>query len=155
MLVRCNTDLGAELFRSSYLTLSVHHYGWTIYYNYKGFLSIVVLAVIDSNYKFIWMDVGSPGSCFNAGIFNRSRLEPGLRKGTIGLPQPNSLPYDDRDTPYYMVGDDASPFGNTCLSPTLIVTWHGTSGSSVAGVSRHDVWLKMRLVYLPIASDVF
>jgi len=29
MLVRCNTDLGAELFRSSYLTLSVHHYGCT------------------------------------------------------------------------------------------------------------------------------
>ena len=66
----------------------------------------------------------------------------------IGLPQPDSLPYDDRDTPYYMVGDDASPFGNTCLSPTLIVTWHGMSGSSIAGVSRHDVWLKLRLVYL-------
>jgi len=29
MLVRCYTDLGAELFRSSYLTLSVHHYGCT------------------------------------------------------------------------------------------------------------------------------
>jgi len=29
MLVRCKTDLGAELFRSSYLTLSVHHYGCT------------------------------------------------------------------------------------------------------------------------------
>ncbi|WAR29137.1 hypothetical protein MAR_002705, partial [Mya arenaria] len=29
MLVRCNTDLGAELFRSSFLTLSVHHYGCT------------------------------------------------------------------------------------------------------------------------------
>ncbi|WAR08083.1 LOW QUALITY PROTEIN: hypothetical protein MAR_018041 [Mya arenaria] len=29
MLVRCNTDSGAELFRSSYLTLSVHHYGCT------------------------------------------------------------------------------------------------------------------------------
>ena len=29
MLVRCNTDLGAELFRSSYLTLSVHDYGCT------------------------------------------------------------------------------------------------------------------------------
>jgi len=29
VLVRCNTDLGAELFRSSYLTLSVHHYGCT------------------------------------------------------------------------------------------------------------------------------
>ena len=29
MLVRCNTDLGAELFRSSYLTFSVRHYGCT------------------------------------------------------------------------------------------------------------------------------
>ncbi|XP_052813932.1 uncharacterized protein LOC128240986 [Mya arenaria] len=89
----------------------------SLYYNYKGFFSIVMLAVVDSNYKFIWVDVGSPGSCSDAGIFNRSRLEPGLREGTIGLPQPDSLPNDDRDTPYYMVGDDAFPLRQYMLKP--------------------------------------
>ncbi|XP_052769017.1 uncharacterized protein LOC128209156 isoform X1 [Mya arenaria] len=89
----------------------------SLYYNYKGFFSIVMLAVVDSNYKFIWVDVGSPGSCSDADIFNRSRLEPGLREGTIGLPQPDSLPNDDRDTPYNMVGDDAFPLRQYMLKP--------------------------------------
>ena len=31
------------------------------YYNYKGFYSIVILALVDADYKFIWADVG--GKC--------------------------------------------------------------------------------------------
>ncbi|XP_041464135.1 putative nuclease HARBI1 [Lytechinus variegatus] len=89
----------------------------SLYYNYKGFFSIVMLAVVNSDYKFIWADVGSPGSYSDAGIFNRSRLEPGLREGTIGLPQPDPLPNDDQDTPYYMVGDDAFPLRPYMMKP--------------------------------------
>ena len=34
----------------------------TLYYNYKGFYSIVILALVDADYKFLWGDVGSQGS---------------------------------------------------------------------------------------------
>nr|XP_054753881.1 uncharacterized protein LOC129259640 [Lytechinus pictus] len=34
----------------------------TIYYNYKGFYSLILLALVDGNYKFLWVDVGNPGS---------------------------------------------------------------------------------------------
>ncbi|XP_072171989.1 uncharacterized protein [Diadema setosum] len=30
----------------------------SLYYNYKGFFSIILLAIVDSDYEFVWCDVG-------------------------------------------------------------------------------------------------
>ena len=45
-----------------------------LYYNYKGFFSIVLLALVDADYKFMWTDVGAS----DCGVYNHSELEPGL-----------------------------------------------------------------------------
>ena len=37
-----------------------------LYNNYEGFFSIVMLALVDGQYKFRWVDVGTAGSCSNA-----------------------------------------------------------------------------------------
>ncbi len=79
------------------------------YYCHKGFFSIILLALVDAKYKFIWANVGSPGSECDCGVFNESNLEPALREGTLGLPDPTLLPGDNRDIPYFLVGDDAFP----------------------------------------------
>ena len=50
----------------------------SLFYNYKGFFSLVLLAVVDAEYMFIWVHVGSNGSSSDCGIFNRSELKPGL-----------------------------------------------------------------------------
>ena len=34
----------------------------TVYHNYKGFFSINLLALVDADYKFLWVDVGASGS---------------------------------------------------------------------------------------------
>jgi hypothetical protein len=34
----------------------------TLYYNYKGFFSIVLLALVDADYKFLWAEVGANGA---------------------------------------------------------------------------------------------
>lgn len=31
------------------------------YYNYKGFYSIILMALVDSDYKFIYVDIGANG----------------------------------------------------------------------------------------------
>jgi hypothetical protein len=87
------------------------------YYCHKGFFSIVLLGLVDADYKFLWSNVGAPGSESDCGIFNDSNLEPSLREGTLGLPAPAPLPHDDRDTPYFMVGDDAFPLRTYMVKP--------------------------------------
>ena len=89
----------------------------SLYYNYKGFFSIVLLAVVDGDYKFLWADIGANGSSSDCGIYNESALEPALRLNTIGFPAPDPLPHDDRDTPYFLVGDDAFPLRTYMMKP--------------------------------------
>lgn len=67
----------------------------SLFYNYKNF-SMVIMAVVDANYKFIWLSVGSYGSSSDGQIFNNSELRPMLEEGTLGLPPPSPLPHDDR-----------------------------------------------------------
>ena len=47
----------------------------TFYYNYKGLFSIVLLAVVDADYKFLYCDIGANGAGSNAGIFNDKELK--------------------------------------------------------------------------------
>ena len=92
------------------------HSGST-YYNYKGFFSIVMLVLCNSNYKAIWAHVGSPGSESDCGIYNESPLFQGAQAGTINLPPPEPLPNDTQDTPYFFIGDDAFPLHQYMLKP--------------------------------------
>ena len=55
----------------------------SIYYNYKGFFSIVILVLCDANYKAIWAHVGSPGSESDCGIYNDSPMFQGIQDETI------------------------------------------------------------------------
>ena len=87
------------------------------YYNYKGFYSIVLMASVDSEYRFIWCTLGYPGCSSDAGIFKRSPLKRGLERGTLGLPDPEPLRGDDRNIPYFLVGDDAFPLQSWMMKP--------------------------------------
>ena len=42
------------------------------YYNYKGFFSVVLLALVDYDYKFTFVDVGCQGRITDGGVFRNS-----------------------------------------------------------------------------------
>ena len=60
------------------------------YYNYKGFF-FLVLALVYTGYRFLWIDCGSSESSSDAQIFNRSDLREKIKDGSLGLPAPEPL----------------------------------------------------------------
>ena len=88
------------------------------YYNYKGFFSVILFALVDADYKFLWADVEGVGSCSDAQLYNMSELKEALEAGTLaGWPQPDPLPHDNQDVPYFIVGDDAFALRTSMMKP--------------------------------------
>ena len=80
------------------------------YYNYKGFFSIVLLAICDARYVFTLVDIGDYGSNNDSGIFSNSDM--GKLFGTNGMNLPDNEPLEgvaNKSLPYFLVGDEAFP----------------------------------------------
>ncbi len=83
--------------------------GGSYYYNYKNFHLIVLMALVDGNYKFTLVEVGVNGTSSDAQIFEDCGLKQAIDQHVIGFPPPDHLPDDHRDTRYFFVVDDAFP----------------------------------------------
>ena len=44
----------------------------TLFWNYKGYFSLVLLALVDANYRFIFVDIGEYGSNTDSNVFKAS-----------------------------------------------------------------------------------
>ena len=77
------------------------------YFNNKTFYSIVLLALVDANYKFLWADIVGRGSASDAQIYNESELKEAAEDGSIGFPDPDRLPNDIENVPYFFLGDES------------------------------------------------
>lgn len=89
----------------------------SMYYNYKHFCSIGLLAVTDANYKFIMVNVGSYGKESDAGVFEHCPFRHALESGQIPLPEESSLPGSTITTPYVFLGDEAFPLTEFLMRP--------------------------------------
>ena len=79
------------------------------YYNYKGFYSIVLLAVVDAYKCFIVIDVGGYGKNSDGGILNASVLGQSLESGKLNIPANKPLPKTNDPLPHVFVEDEAFP----------------------------------------------
>ena len=52
------------------------------HYNYKGFFVLLLLALVNAEYRFLRIDCGSSGSCSDAEILNRSNLRQNIEDGS-------------------------------------------------------------------------
>ena len=91
--------------------------GGSLYYNYKGFHSIVLMGLVDADYKFIYVSIGASASGSDGGVFAETDLKATLEDGSIGLPEPSPLPNDDKPMPYHIVADDAFPLKTWLMKP--------------------------------------
>jgi hypothetical protein len=64
----------------------------SLYFNYKGTFSMVLMALVDADYCFTVIDIGSYGSNSDGGIFSNSLLGQRLAENQLNLPVPIDLP---------------------------------------------------------------
>lgn len=87
------------------------------YFNYKSFFSIVLFALVDANYNFLFADVGCQGRISDGGVFKNTQLYIDLQNGHFNLPQPESLPGHGTSLPYVILGDEAFALSNNLMKP--------------------------------------
>ena len=76
------------------------------YFNCKGYFSLVLLALVNADYKFLWVNMGASGSSSDAQIFNHRKLKRTIENGTLGLPPPEPLGPGGPDLHYFLLGDN-------------------------------------------------
>ncbi|KAL2089227.1 hypothetical protein ACEWY4_016126 [Coilia grayii] len=89
----------------------------SMYYNFKGSYSIVLLAMVDARYRFLMVDVGAYGKSSDGGTLSLSAFSRALRNNTLGLPSDKPLPGTDRAMPYVFVVDEAFPLRANMMRP--------------------------------------
>ena len=89
----------------------------SLYHNYKGFHSIVILALVDGDCKFLWVKVGAAGSSSDAQIFKHSDLQHKIEDGSIGFPKRESMRIGGPKVNFFILGDDAFPLKLWLMKP--------------------------------------
>ena len=91
----------------------------SLYFNYKGTFSIVLLALVDANLRFIAIDVGAYGRNSDGGIFANSVLGKCITDGSINFPDDCALPSATHlgPMPYVIIGDEAFPLQRHLMRP--------------------------------------
>ncbi|XP_070385468.1 uncharacterized protein [Dermacentor albipictus] len=56
------------------------------YHNYKGWYSVILLALVDHQYRFRYINVGAPGRCHDANVYGRSKLHTPIESGHLDSP---------------------------------------------------------------------
>lgn len=87
------------------------------YFNYKHNFSIVLLALVDAEYKFIYVDVGCNGRISDGGVFRNSTLNRALENGSLNIPSPMPLPGENCPVPFMIAADDAFPLKENIIKP--------------------------------------
>jgi len=98
----------------------------SLYYNYKAGFSIVLMALVDADYKFVGVDIGANGKCSDSGVWNQSGLRQVFETNKVRILNPTTLPNSTIVSPYVIIADSdfqlepfvVRPFGEKNITPS-------------------------------------
>ena len=91
----------------------------SLFYNYKKFYSIVLLAVADADYNFLYVDCGAEGRASDSTLWTQSQFAQDIERedNPLGIPEPALFPGHQGTLNYFFVGDDAFALGEHMMKP--------------------------------------
>ncbi|XP_077306302.1 uncharacterized protein LOC143925721 [Lithobates pipiens] len=84
------------------------------YFNYKGFYSIIMLAVVDAKYNFLYLDIGKNGRNSDGSVIQQTEFYHRLQNGTLNLPTRDDT-FENMN--FVFVADDAFALSENVLKP--------------------------------------
>jgi hypothetical protein len=85
----------------------------SLFFNYKSYFSVVLLALVDAHYRFLVIDIEG-----DAGTFAKSALGKSISNGSFGLPYPMPLLGTDIVLPQVILGDEVFKLTTNMMRPT-------------------------------------
>lgn len=113
----------------------------SVYYNYKGTHSIVLMGVADADYRLIYADVGTNGRMSDGGVFKKCSFAKAMNEEQLNLPQPEPLPNRNAAVPYVLVADDAF-----AMKPNLMKPFSGRSLTQIQRIFNYRLSRARRIV---------
>lgn len=70
------------------------------YFNYKSTFSIVLMAIVDADYNFLYANIGCQGRISDGGVFRNTSFFKKLEENDLRLPQEKNLNGREKAVPY-------------------------------------------------------
>lgn len=83
------------------------------YFNYKGFNSMVLLAIANADYELIYVNFGTNGRVSDGGVIEKTDFYNKLLNNDLNLPKPNEI----NGLPYVFISDEAFALRPDFLKP--------------------------------------
>lgn len=87
------------------------------FFCYLKKFSIVLIAIVGPDYKFLCIDVGGFGKNSDGGIFEESNMGKRFAAGTMNVPRDKNLPGTNQPVPHVLIGDEAFALKTTLMRP--------------------------------------
>nr|CAH7739465.1 unnamed protein product [Callosobruchus chinensis] len=87
------------------------------FYNYKGTFSIVLFAIANANYNFLYASVGCQGRISDGGVFKSTSFHKLMEESALNRPKNCNLLGRQLPVPYVLVADDAFPLTTAIMKP--------------------------------------
>jgi hypothetical protein len=89
----------------------------SLFWNYKHFHSVVLMACANADYEFIWCEVGTNGRVSDGGAIRNTEFFEKLNNRLLKIPPTESCNETSTELPYVFVGDEAFALRSDFLKP--------------------------------------
>lgn len=100
-----------------HITIKCPNNSGSNYYCYLKKYSIVLLAIVGADYKFLCVDIGGYGKNSDSGIFENSYMGRKFENFKMNVPQDKCLPGQNDLCPYVLIGDEGFALKEYLMRP--------------------------------------
>lgn len=87
------------------------------YYNYKSYYSVVLFAIVNANYEFMYVHTGTNGRVSDGGVLQETDFYEKLQNKQLNIPSPSNLTGSQSIAPYVFIGDEAFQLTENIMKP--------------------------------------